>query len=37
MNLNIGLRLTIGQAVAYFIQWTIVGLVMGLIYRPVMP
>jgi hypothetical protein len=37
VNLNIGLKLTLGQAVAYFIQWTIVGLVIGLIYRPVMP
>jgi hypothetical protein len=37
VNLNIGLKLTLGQAVAYFIQWTIVGLVIGLIYGPVMP
>jgi hypothetical protein len=37
VNLNIGLKLTLGQAVAYFIQWTIVGLVIGLIYQPVMP
>jgi len=33
VNLNIGLRLTIGQAVAYFFQWIIVGIVIGLIYR----
>ncbi|HYL76480.1 MAG TPA: hypothetical protein VEU96_19865 [Bryobacteraceae bacterium] len=34
VNLNIGLKLTIGQAIAYFSEWTIVGLVIGLIYRP---
>jgi hypothetical protein len=34
VNLNIGLRLTLGQAVAYFVQWTVVGIVIGLIYRP---
>jgi hypothetical protein len=33
VNLNIGLKLTIEQAVAYFIEWTVVGLVIGLIYR----
>lgn len=37
VNLNIGMKLTLGQAVAYFIQWTIVGLVIGLIYRPALP
>jgi len=34
VNLNIGLKLTLQQAVAYFVQWTIIGIVMGLIYRP---
>lgn len=34
VNLNIGLKLTLQQSVAYFIEWTIVGLVIGLIYRP---
>jgi len=34
VNLNIGLTLTIQQGVAYFIQWLITGIVMGLIYRP---
>jgi len=34
-NLNIGAKLTIQQSIAYFVQWTIVGIVMGLIYRPV--
>jgi hypothetical protein len=37
VNLNIGLRLTIGQAVAYFIQWTIVGIVIALLYRSPAP
>ena len=34
MLLNIGLRLTLMQAVAYFIQWTVVGTVIGLLYKP---
>jgi len=34
VNLNIGLRLTVGQAIAYFIQWLLVGLVIGAVYRP---
>jgi hypothetical protein len=34
VNLNIGLKLALGQAAAYFFQWTIVGIVIGLIYRP---
>jgi putative effector of murein hydrolase LrgA (UPF0299 family) len=34
MNLNIGLKLALGQAVAYFLQWTIIGTVIGLIYKP---
>jgi hypothetical protein len=33
-NLNIGLKLTLQQAVAYFAEWLIVGIVIGLIYRP---
>ena len=33
-NFNIGLKLAVGQAVAYFFQWTIVGIVIGLIYKP---
>jgi len=33
-NLNFGLRLALGQAAAYFVQWTIVGIVIGLIYKP---
>ena len=34
VNLNIGSTLTIQQGVAYFIQWLVTGIVMGLIYRP---
>jgi hypothetical protein len=34
VNLNIGLNLALGQAAAYFVQWTIVGIVIGLIYKP---
>jgi len=33
VNLNIGFRLTLLQAVAFFFQWTIVGLVIGLLYK----
>jgi hypothetical protein len=35
VNLNIGLKLTIEQAVAYFFEWVLIGIVIGLIYRPV--
>ncbi len=34
VNLNIGWRLTLGQAVAYFVEWTAVGITIGLVYRP---
>ncbi len=34
VNLNIGLTLTIQQGAAYFIQWLVTGIAMGLIYRP---
>ncbi len=34
VNLNIGLKLALGQAAAYFVQWTIIGTVIGLIYKP---
>jgi hypothetical protein len=33
VNLNIGLRLTLFQAVAYSLEWLVVGVVIGLIYR----
>ena len=32
--LNIGSTLAIQQGVAYFTQWLVTGIVMGLIYRP---
>jgi hypothetical protein len=35
VNLNIGRMLTVQQSVAYFIEWLVVGIVIGLIYRPV--
>jgi len=34
VNLNIGLKLTVQQSVAYFVEWVVVGIVIGLIYRP---
>ncbi len=37
VNLNIGLTLTVQQAIAYFIEWTVVGTMIGLIYRPLAP
>jgi hypothetical protein len=32
VNLRIGAKLTLFQAAAYFVEWTVVGVVMGLIY-----
>ncbi len=37
VNLNIGLKLTVQQAVAYFVEWVIVGVVIGLIYKRAAP
>ena len=34
VSLNIGLRLALLQAVAYFVQWVGSGVVIALIYRP---
>ncbi|MGA2811206.1 MAG: hypothetical protein ABSG16_07390 [Candidatus Acidiferrum sp.] len=34
VNLNIGLTLALQQSVAYLIEWVVVGIVIGLIYRP---
>ena len=36
VNLNIGLKLTFQQAAVYFVEWTVCGIVIGLIYRPAM-
>jgi hypothetical protein len=33
-NFNIGLNLALGRAAAYFVQWTVIGIVIGLIYKP---
>ena len=35
VNLNIGVKLTLEQSVAYFVEWLVVGMAIGLIYRPV--
>ena len=32
VNLNIGVKLTLQQSVAYFVEWLVVGVVIGLIY-----
>ncbi len=32
-TLNIGVKLTLMQAGAYFVQWTVVGTVIGLLYK----
>jgi hypothetical protein len=34
VNLNIGWKLTGEQAIAYFLEWLAVGIVIGMIYRP---
>ena len=34
MLLNIGLKLTVGQAISYFVQWLVVGIAISLIYAP---
>ncbi len=34
VNLNIGWKLTVEQSVAYFVEWLVVGIVIGVIYRP---
>jgi hypothetical protein len=34
VNLSIGLKLALMQSAAYFVQWTIVGIVIALIYKP---
>lgn len=37
VNLNIGAKLTMVQAVAYFVEWVVTGAVIGLIYRSAAP
>ena len=33
VNLNFGLALMLMQAAAYFVEWTVVGTVIGLVYK----
>jgi hypothetical protein len=35
VNLNIGRKLALEMAAAEFVQWTIVGIVIGLLYKPI--
>jgi hypothetical protein len=37
VNLNIGVKITAQQSLAYLFEWTIVGMVIGMIYRPSIP
>ncbi|HEX6643498.1 MAG TPA: DUF1761 family protein [Gemmatimonadales bacterium] len=34
VNLNLSLSLMLMQAAAYFVEWTVVGAAIGLLYRP---
>lgn len=34
MLLNVGIKLTVGQAGSYFVQWLGVGIVISLVYAP---
>ena len=34
VNLNIGVSITVQQAIAYMLEWLLVGIVIGLIYKP---
>lgn len=34
VNLNIGGKLVVQQAAAYFVEWVVTGIVIGLIYKP---
>jgi hypothetical protein len=36
-NLNIGLKLALQQSAAYFLEWLVVGIAIGLIYRRALP
>lgn len=37
VNLNIGFKLAAQQAGAYFVEWLVSGIVIGLVYRPLPP
>jgi hypothetical protein len=34
MNMPIGTKLALVQAASYFVQWIVVGIVIGLVYKP---
>jgi len=34
VNLNIGLTITVDSAIAYMVEWMVVGIVIGVIYKP---
>ena len=34
VNLNIGLKLTVEQATGYLFEWILVGIVIGVLYKP---
>lgn len=34
VNLNIGVKITVISAVVYFVEWTVVGVVISLIHKP---
>jgi hypothetical protein len=34
VNLNIGIKLTLQQTVAHSVEWVLVGITIGVIYRP---
>jgi hypothetical protein len=34
VNLNIGVKVTLYSGIVYFIEWTVVGVVISLIYKP---
>jgi hypothetical protein len=35
VNPNIGLKITMFSAAAFFIEWTVVGIAIGLVYKPI--
>ena len=37
VNLNIGFKLAAQQAGAYFVEWIVSGIVIGMVYRPLPP
>lgn len=37
VNVNIGIKLALQQCLLYFLEWLVAGIVIGLIYRPLLP